>query len=522
MADGYPYKTLFFGWLVQDSALSVGGASGPMEVDDPFCRDGSGRPTLRGTGQAGALAATARKLGHVLSPRISAPARSAENRARDHFGESLWSVWTSHPEGWGQVLTDGAARPGVGIRQDSGAAAPGVLFDFETLPRGSRWWFLLEVDTWRDQDANAEAIAAQSLLEWTRGRCWLGRSVARGLGWMRLDGLRAVRLDRSDLDLWPDSALGSLSEVRQAVERLAVGREKNPRELARAIATPDAPWHYVDVSARLEVGPRISEGAGYGIDTLSIGGHSLATESTEFDEIHYLKPGGKAGVHARDGFTPDFALALTRPIELHEQTFELTLGAAEPFIPGASLRGPLRHTSSRLRRRENAPIVDPITGDTYIETPDPATVDDVSALFGTSNAAKVNRASAALLVRDGYLVDKHWLAAWFQHHAEDEFTGGVYGDSKFDRTALVTGTFEIRMVIEARSRKDADRHLALLRRALALAERGHVAVGGGEWRGRGWIAWTQVQFKRFTAGSDEAEKADPSSADPPTASERAA
>ncbi len=299
-------------------------------------------------------------------------------------------------------------------------------------------------------------------------------------------------------------------------------KDKNPRELARAIATPDAPWHYVDVSARLEVGPRISEGAGYGIDTLSIGGHSLATESTEFDEIHYLKPGGKAGVHARDGFTPDFALALTRPIELHEQTFELTLGAAEPFIPGASLRGPLRHTSSRLRRRENAPIVDPITGDTYIETPDPATVDDVSALFGTSNAAKVNRASAALLVRDGYLVDKHWLAAWFQHHAEDEFTGGVYGDSKFDRTALVTGTFEIRMVIEARSRKDADRHLALLRRALALAERGHVAVGGGEWRGRGWIAWTQVQFKRFTAGSDEAEKADPSSADPPTASERAA
>ena len=42
----------------------------------------------------------------------------------------------------------------------------------------------------------ARAIAATALLEWTRGRCWLGRDPARGLGWMRLENLEVRVLKR--------------------------------------------------------------------------------------------------------------------------------------------------------------------------------------------------------------------------------------------------------------------------------------------------------------------------------------
>ena len=33
-----------------------------------------------------------------------------------------------------------------------------------------------------------------ALQDWTRGRCWLGRGVARGLGWMTLDDCQVVSL----------------------------------------------------------------------------------------------------------------------------------------------------------------------------------------------------------------------------------------------------------------------------------------------------------------------------------------
>lgn len=57
-----PYRTLFTGRLVQESFLSLGGTDDPLTtVDSPFCRDGRGRPTLRGSGLAGALVATLRR-----------------------------------------------------------------------------------------------------------------------------------------------------------------------------------------------------------------------------------------------------------------------------------------------------------------------------------------------------------------------------------------------------------------------------------------------------------------------------
>lgn len=57
------YRTLYLGTLVQESFLSAGGTDDPdTTVDSPFCRDGHERPTLRGSGLAGALVATLRRI----------------------------------------------------------------------------------------------------------------------------------------------------------------------------------------------------------------------------------------------------------------------------------------------------------------------------------------------------------------------------------------------------------------------------------------------------------------------------
>ncbi len=59
------YRTLFVGTLRQTTALSVGGRDQSSVTDAPLCRDGEQRFTLRGQTLAGALIATARRLGDV-------------------------------------------------------------------------------------------------------------------------------------------------------------------------------------------------------------------------------------------------------------------------------------------------------------------------------------------------------------------------------------------------------------------------------------------------------------------------
>jgi hypothetical protein len=169
------YRTLFIGTLIQTTALSVGGRDLPGSITDaPLCRDGRNRFTLRGQTLAGALIATARRLGPVPE-YISGEIAGFSNPPPP---PSRWRSFASHPTGEAQS----EIRQHVRIDPRTGAAEDNGLFNLETLPAGIEWPFLLEVDSQGDEGANAEAIAWHALQEWQAGRCYLGREVARGLG----------------------------------------------------------------------------------------------------------------------------------------------------------------------------------------------------------------------------------------------------------------------------------------------------------------------------------------------------
>lgn len=434
------YRTLFVGTLVQESALSVGGTDDPYAtVDSPLCRDGQGRFTLRGSSLAGALVATLRRLADNVPAEISGMSGGGK--------PSVWRCFASHPIG--TVVP--VLRQHVVIHPETGASANGALYNVETLPPGSKWPFLLEVDTVRG-GLQAERLARQVLAQWQQGRCRLGREVARGLGWMRLEGLAIYRLGIDDVDAWPDAGM-SHDYPRYLAEHLAARRVMDEDECD----APPAP-RTLEFSGRCHAGPQAD---GWGFDSLSLGGHSQDEFLARWNES-YLAPDGQAHKYLPSAFDPDFAVASMNPPG--------TASGAQPFIPGSSLRGVLRHALARLLRAAGA--------DNGLE----------QRLFGTLESDD-GPCDGKLLVRDAYPRGPCRLA-WFQHHAEDEFAGGAYGASKFDRVAVVEGCFEWMMVIEAGSDAELrELYTQAMQPLLALAQAGQLGLGGGQWRGHGWLRW---------------------------------
>lgn len=432
-----PYRTLFVGTLVQESFLSVGGTDDPdTTVDSPFCRDGRDRPTLRGTGLAGALITTLRRhLGSTVLETISG--------SKDGRQPSVWRFFNSHPQS-----SNPAYRQHVAIDARTGAAASGALFNVETLPPGTSWPFLLEVDTARDWQAANHA--REALRHWVAGRCLLGREVARGLGWMRLNDLQEYPLTAEHCDAWPCAK--EADDYPRYIER-------SFSSLAKSVeATKEALSGWLEITGAVSAG---MHDGGYGIDSLSIGGHAseeLAAAATW--DHRFLAPDGMKDPAAT--FDPDFAIVTFEQKDKHQQVMRL------PYIPGSSLRGPLRHALAKLLRARGG-----------------KELALVESLFGTVEK------SAKLLICDALPDDGPVQLAWMQHHAEDEFAGGAYSAAKFDRVAVMQGRFIWRMVLE--NANDEDKKA--LRELFTLAQAGQLGIGGGQWRGHGWLDW---QFDDLT------------------------
>lgn len=440
-----PYRTLFLGTLVQESFLSVGGSEDTEgTVDSPLCRDGLGQLTLRGSGLAGALIATLRRcLGGVVPASISG--------SDDGRQPSAWRFFHSHPA----AATPSGFRQHVSIDARTGAAATGLLFDAEVTLPDTCWPFLLEVDPSLDESAVAHARTA--LGHWVAGRCLLGREVARGMGWMRLEGLREYSLTAAHLDAWPST---DDSEDYPTYIRTHFG----PGVEVPVAAAPPPGW--IEMSGTIGVGPYRpdwfdgDDDEAFGIDSLSVGAHSGENIRDRWND-RFIAP--DAQLDPASTFDPDFSIATYKPLDAQSEADRV------PFIPGSSLRGPLRHALGRLLRARGE------------ERPSA-----LAALFGTVDKG------AKLLIRDALLDppgSSAFRLAWLQHHAEDEFAGGAYGPAKFDRVAVMEGRFGWKMVLE-----EADVHeQRLFRELLGLARAGQVAVGGGQWRGHGWVQWSVDQ-----------------------------
>lgn len=432
--------TLFTATLVQDSALSVSGLDRESSADQPFALV-DGVPTLVGRGLKGAAVAMAKRFFDPLPRAVS------DDIAHGALRRSAWEFADATTTGVPRV------RAGVGIRHKTGARAGGVLYDREVIPAGTRWPLVFRVDRSYAQDddefTEAEGILGYVLAEhWAKGRCWLGGGAARGLGWCHLEELRAYRLDEAAYERWVTAGRTVLPPALESIPTV-------PPTRSWCFRTLD-----VDISFG-EYRPEPEEAA-WGLDMLAIGPHDTERALQPTGDGTWAKPAWATSAQVPDVLSTDRALLMD---------------GDRPSLPGASVRGPLRHAFSRWQRAAGQEVKDPhrVQGD--VGEDDPA-----GKAFGTV------RQSSRILIRDAR-AEGEWAAAKLHMHAEDEFSASSYGSAKRDAVRLLKAIFPVRIVVEGAEPSEVEALVKLVDRQVALGALGHLPIGGHKTRGAGAGRW---------------------------------
>ncbi|MDY0067513.1 MAG: hypothetical protein RBS02_14120 [Steroidobacteraceae bacterium] len=443
--------TLFTATLVQDSALSVSGIDRETSADQPFALV-DGVPTLVGRGLKGAAVAMAKRFFDPLPRAVSDDIKHGALR------RSAWEFADATTKGVPCI------RAGVGIRHKTGARAGGVLYDREVIPAGTQWQLSFRVD-WSqipeavrdDEGREAEGILGYVLAEhWAKERCWLGGGAARGLGWCHLDDLKAYRFDEAAYEVWVKSERKTLPTALGTVP----------------VVSPTRSWCFRTLDVNVSFGeykPDPSEAA-WGLDMFAVGPHDTERAVQPTGDGQWAKPAWAINAEMPDALSTDRALLM-----------EGAKGKERPLLPGASVRGPLRHAFSRHENERAGRLVveDPNHKSAKVGEDDAA-----GQAFGTVSK------SSRILIRDAR-AEGEWVAAKLHMHAEDEFSAGSYGSAKRDAVRVLRGTFPVRIIVEGDGSKpeEVDQLVKLVDRQVALGALGHLPIGGHKTRGAGAGHW---------------------------------
>lgn len=513
------YRTLFLCELEQLSAFSFGGSESSSNTDMDVAVDGAGSVRYRGSSLAGALLATARTFLEVprfVSRGFGGDDKSAPGSgAGAAFDEPPSIVCVDHAipvHGAGQCTPRREPRAGNRHVHAGRVGDTGGLFDFEVLPKGLRWRFLIDVDHAArapEDGASAAGIVALVLREWQRERCWLGRRVARGLGWMRLAECSIVLLPRTEdyIDRWPNAEPASI-DARHGLVRTLMGggagfAYKGPAALDDYLADrgTDLPELrprriYVRWQVQAVAGPYMAPDAdgksrAYGLDALSIGGHGSAMVPAEAIQDRWVRVAEQRWDRFAAGCEPDTQLAFTHAYG--------TAGPA-PVLQASGVAGALRHWQARGQRAAGESALDPSTGVRYSAAGPAAAGPDISSeLFG---AMEKGGHPSRLLLRDGHLEHgQHdcWRIALLEKLALDEFRQSALDSVKYDRLAILQGRWTFDLVQEVREaapgewmddakcREAVGRAIAPVQAWLAAGARREIGFGGGEFRAYGHL-----------------------------------
>jgi CRISPR/Cas system CSM-associated protein Csm3 (group 7 of RAMP superfamily) len=457
--------TVFIATLVQDSALSVSGFDRETSADQPFALV-DGVPTLVGRGLKGAAVAMAKRFFDPLPRALSDDIKHGALR------RSAWEFADATASGVPRI------RAGVGVRHKTGARAGGVLYDREVIPAGTTWQLSFRVNRSYALDdtefTEAEGILGYVLAEhWANGRCWLGGGAARGLGWCHLEELKAYRFNDAAYEVWVKSGRTTLPQVLAAVP----------------VVSPTRSWCFRTLDVNISFGeymPEPSEAA-WGIDMFAVGPHDTERAVQSTGDGLWAKP-----AWATNARTPD-VLATDRA---------LLMEGGRPLLPGASVRGPLRHAFSRLERAAGHDIKDP-----HIAQHEVSEDDLAGKAFGTVSQ------NSRILIRDAR-AEGEWAAAKLQMHAEDEFSAGSYGSAKRDAVRVLRGTFPVRIVVEGATSEEVEPLVKLVDRQVALGALGHLPVGGhktrgagaGHWQAKPWAADDVTKVRDWTPPKEPKEQ----------------
>ena len=220
------------------AGIHVGSGEQTETTDSPVFRNAGNEIVIPGTAISGALRAIATKIAPHLGFKkcLALDERSSVDfcdcpvcdlfgsiiLGEDAVGASASKLWIHDACLHGSVKP--AIRDGTGIDREtkSSARATRAKYDFEVLPKGSEFSFQLELRG--DISEENETILAAILSEWTHGRCYLGGSLARGTGNMRLEELKVHALDLSSPEklivfLKEEDAVKAAIEVEKWLER---------------------------------------------------------------------------------------------------------------------------------------------------------------------------------------------------------------------------------------------------------------------------------------------------------------
>ncbi len=467
------YRTLITGELVQESALTVGGNRPHELVDIPLAKDGAGRPVIRGSTLAGVFIHTARNfLGRDVPREISTSTEESQ------LTPSRWRFEHAHLQNPVETIF----CQHVSIDQRTGAAADDHLFNLEAIPRGQRWGFSMEIvpqlEDNEDKTRELEALALPVLREWSRpGGCRLGHGSRHGYGWLHLENLRIWRLNGDQIAIW-HAAQSEKKHGEALFQRLAEqGIQPLNLDAFTAHCAPAfdklerQPNTVIEFAGTLTAGERQDDfGKGYGLDSLSIGGHARLIAQTDRWFHHINQPQGIPRIRPED-FNPDFL------ITAHQRPD----GQLEPYVPSAGMRGVWRAAMSRTLRAQREKVRNPGGPDKSRANQE---TNHVDILFGDTSRAGV------LSLADAYPADDNWRLAWQQHVAIDELTGGAYESSKFDRLSLLSARFAWCARIEMAKADKAEELAQAIENLLhTLGSTRHLPLGGGQWRGHGHVQW---------------------------------
>jgi len=437
--------TLFTATLVQDSALSVSSLNRETTADQPFAIV-DGVPTLVGRSLKGAAVAMAKRFFDPLPRAVSDDIKHGALR------RSAWEFADATTTGMPRT------RAGVGICQKTSARAGGVLYDREVIPARTMWQLSFRVDrSYALNDAEfteAEGILGYVLVEhWAKGRCWLGGGVARGLGWCHIEDLKAYRFDEASYDKW-----------------IVAGRPREPHVSAVPVpvVSPTRSWCFRTLDVDISFGeykPAPNDAA-WGLDMFAVGPHDSERAVQPTGDGTWARPAWATNANTPDALSTDRALLM-----------DGTAGQERPLLPGASVRGPLRHAFSRMQRVAGHDVKDP-----HLVQGDVGEGDPAGNAFGTVSK------SSRILVRDAR-AEGDWAAAKLHMHAEDEFSAGSYGSAKRDAVRMLQGTFPVRIVVEGATSEEVEPLVKLIDRQVALGALGHLPIGGHKTRGAGSGRW---------------------------------
>jgi CRISPR-associated protein Csm3 len=213
----------FRGELQLRGALHIGSGDGDDRTDATVVRDSRGNPYVPGSSLRGALRAAVQRhsktlldldpirdedklravekdLGALSEERKVELLTASDKKLNDVerlFGTTMWASPLTIAD---LPLIDaqreiGEIRHGVGIDRDTGAAAEGLKYDFEVLPRGYRFQLHMRCEIDGAHDGAWTRLLALGLRLLEVGELPLGGRAARGVGLVQLTGLTVYRLD---------------------------------------------------------------------------------------------------------------------------------------------------------------------------------------------------------------------------------------------------------------------------------------------------------------------------------------